>query len=147
MNKQEIEAYKAGFLNGVNAKDNCEIQIMGYDLFTIFDVLEKHMTDKPKVKMTRAQAIEKFAHCTPVGIADAEFLINFYIEAGMLEVVEEKEEANPLVSHDVDAQLETVIHYYDGNSIHKDKRGKLSPNGGQLIINQLAKLGYKITKA
>lgn len=47
------------------------------------------MTDKPKAKMTRAEAVDRLSHYT-VSHKSAENMVNFFIEAGMLEIVEEK---------------------------------------------------------
>lgn len=43
-----------------------------------------------KAKMTRKEAVECFKKHIPDTIAKVENLIDFYIEAGMLEIVEEK---------------------------------------------------------
>jgi hypothetical protein len=48
------------------------------------------MTDKPKHKMTRAEAVTLFADRMAIPKESSEKVIDFYIEAGMLEIVEEK---------------------------------------------------------
>lgn len=46
--------------------------------------------DKPKAKMTRAEAIKMFLkHIPEATYHGVDSLVDFYIEAGMLEVVEE----------------------------------------------------------
>lgn len=52
-------------------------------------VKDKEMTDKPKHKMTRAEAIACFSKHMPI-VQRPEDTIDFYIEAGMLEIVEEE---------------------------------------------------------
>ena len=59
--------------------------------------------DKPKAKMTRAEAIKSFADCMAWNEPTA--FVDFYIEAGMLEVVEEKPKT--IMMCNVDGQVST----------------------------------------
>lgn len=63
---------------------------------------------KMKAKMTRKEAIDKISHFT-VNIKYAEAMIDFYIEAGMLEIVEEpKIKVKALLLKDCDGQFRLI---------------------------------------
>jgi hypothetical protein len=61
------------------------------------------MTDKPKAKMTRKEAVECFKKYHVYG--DPNDTVDFYIEAGMLEIVEE--EKKPII---LGYQFDHIVH-------------------------------------
>jgi hypothetical protein len=86
---------------------------------------EDEMTnDKPKVKMTRAEAIEAFQKHTLWHSDNAIGLVDFYIEAGMLEIVKERQPET----------LKCIFEAFGVNDVIRLQE--------VLSIN-----GYKITKA
>ncbi len=46
--KAEIEAYKAGFLNGVDIKENYKYNLFGLPLETVLDIIGKHIIEEDK---------------------------------------------------------------------------------------------------
>lgn len=99
MNKQEIEAYKIGYLDGLDLKYNAKTKIFGFEASEVLNILEQHLRNEikmpTKTKMTRKEAIELIQKYMMLGdlhaskTMHASKTIDFYIEAGMLEIVEE----------------------------------------------------------
>lgn len=89
MDKKEIEAYKAGFLNGADIKNNFKIMMFGYEVGKLLDIIGEYemTTTHEKKKMTRKEAIDSLRKHCPVDYPEQ--IIDFYIEAGMLEIVED----------------------------------------------------------
>lgn len=93
-NEKELAIYKTGFINGLDIKDNFKYTIMGYEVGEILEIIGKHLMPT-KHKMTRAEAIELLKKHFPCS-GNENKTIDFYIEAGMLEIVEEKELGVPI---------------------------------------------------
>lgn len=125
MKAEEIEAYKCGFMNGLEVKENHKYQLLGYDLDQILKVMGNYkMADKPKHIMTRAEAVSMLRNHMPLS-ESADRAIDFYIKAGMLEVVEEKKLslAEKIYSKNVELRCSQV----------------------DMTLRAIAELGYKIS--
>lgn len=120
-NEKELAIYKAGFINGLDIKDNFKYTIMGYEVGEVLEIIGKHLMPT-KHKMTRAEAIELLKKHFPCS-GNENKTIDFYIEAGMLEIVEEE------IKKDIG--LETIFRKSVVCSIDH-------------VISQLNKAGYKI---
>ena len=89
MDYKELNAYKMGFLNGIDTKDNFKTIIFGYEAGKLLDIIGEYEMQHEKKKMTRKEAIAAFEYHMP-DVRNASRTIDFYIEAGMLEIVEEE---------------------------------------------------------
>lgn len=94
-NEKELAIYKTGFINGLDIKDNFKYTIMRYEVGEVLEIIGKHLMPT-KHKMTRAEAIECFKKHFPADVYPPSRVIDFYIEAGMLEIVEEEKLGVPV---------------------------------------------------
>lgn len=88
----DIKSYQEGFMDGIGYKDDYKIRLLGYDLTELLKIVDNYSMEKKKMptkaKMTRAEAIACLDKHNPHNY-NTSHMIDFYIEAGMLEIVEE----------------------------------------------------------
>lgn len=130
---KDTESYRQGFIAGLDAKENQIYKLFGFDLSEVIDILEKHLKNKIKIStkqlMTKAEA-NNLAQAIFGNRLQAEQMVNFFIDAGMLEI--KKKEERP---------KETVVLFETIRDIYGVVRLETWPEGLVLWVN--GKIKYK----